>query len=220
MDWSWYKPNKKHLKMIQVVVTLLDLLSIFVFAISGALSAIDKKLDLFGVALIGFVTAIGGGTVRDILLGSQPVGWTQNPRVVVAVICGVLFAVVFRKSILKLRRTMFLFDSIGIGLATILGLQKGLDYGVIPPLAIVFGVMSATFGGVIRDTLCNEIPLILRKEIYATACIMGAVMYLILEQFNLPYVYTLAATIVFIILVRIVSVRYQLSLPVPRVSIK
>ncbi len=204
--------------MVQVVITLLDLLSIFVFAISGALSAINKKLDLFGVVIIGFVTAIGGGTVRDMLLGGQPVGWTQNPRIFVAVFLGVAFAIIFRRFILKLRKTMFLFDSIGIGLATILGLQKGLDFGVIPSIAIIFGVMSATFGGVIRDTLCNEIPLILRKEIYATACISGALLFLILDETKLPYAYNLMITISFIVLLRIVSVRCKLSLPVPRVK--
>lgn len=204
--------------MVQVVIQLLDLLSILVFAISGALTAIDKKLDLFGVILIGFVTAIGGGTVRDLLLGSQPVGWTQNHRVFVAVFMGVAFAILFRRIILKLRKTMFFFDAMGIGLATILGLQKGLEFGVSPGLAVVFGVMSATFGGVIRDTLCNEIPLILRKEIYATACISGALIYLVLDSFHLPYIYTLVGTILFIIVMRILSVRYQWSLPVPQVG--
>lgn len=204
--------------MVQVVIQLLDLLSILVFAISGALTAIDKKLDLFGVILIGFVTAIGGGTVRDLLLGSQPVGWTQNHRVFVAVFMGVAFAILFRRIILKLRKTMFFFDAMGIGLATILGLQKGLEFGVSPGLAVVFGVMSATFGGVIRDTLCNEIPLILRKEIYATACISGALIYLVLDSIQLPYIYTLVGTILFIIVMRILSVRYQWSLPVPQVG--
>lgn len=113
---------------------------------------------------------------------------------------------------------MFFFDAMGIGLATILGLQKGLEFGVSPGLAVVFGVMSATFGGVIRDTLCNEIPLILRKEIYATACISGALIYLVLDSIQLPYIYTLVGTILFIIVMRILSVRYQWSLPVPQVG--
>ncbi|MFT7113492.1 MAG: putative membrane protein YeiH [Candidatus Azotimanducaceae bacterium] len=202
--------------MVQVIISLLDLLSIFVFAISGALTAIDKKMDLFGVLLISFVTAIGGGTVRDMLLGGEPVAWIQNPRAMVAVCAGVMFAIVFKKVILKLRKTMFLFDAIGIGTATIIGLQKGLYNDVLPVIAVVFGVMSATFGGLIRDILCNEIPLILRKEIYATACISGAILYLILEQLNTPYTYSLLATISFIVLLRVVSVRYKLSLPVPK----
>ena len=153
------------------LIYILDLTGTFVFAISGTLTAINKKFDIFGAAVIAFVTAVGGGTIRDLLIGSQPVGWMRDLNYLVVIAAAVPISLLFRHYILKLRRTMFLFDTIGIGLFTILGLQKTLSFGLAPVVALMMGIVSAVFGGVVRDILCNEVPLIFRKEIYA--CLEG-----------------------------------------------
>ncbi len=198
------------------IIYFLDLLGTFVFAISGMLAAANKQFDIFGAAVIAFVTAMGGGTLRDLLIGAQPVAWMQDLNYLSVIGLAVPLSYFFRSFILRLRRTMFLFDSIGIGLFTILGLQKTLDMGLHPVVALMMGVVSAVFGGVIRDLLSNQAPLIFRKEIYATACMMGGILYLILSSFSLDYNIKVIGTVLFIIAIRIAAVRRHWSLPVIR----
>ena len=152
------------------IIYFFDLAGTFVFAISGALTAIQRKLDIFGSSVIALVTALGGGTLRDILIGRQPVGWLLDNNYLLIIAAGIAVSYIFGQSVQKLRRTLFLFDTIGIGLYTILGLERTLGLGLSMPIAVIMGTVSAVFGGVIRDVLCNEVPLIFRKEIYATAC--------------------------------------------------
>jgi uncharacterized membrane protein YeiH len=166
------------------IIDLLDFIGVFVFALSGISAAALKKLDLFGGVIIAFVTALGGGTVRDILLDA-PIVWMEETLYLYVVLAGAIFALTFRDTVKKIRKSLFLFDSIGIGLFTIIGVQKAIQYGVEYEVAIILGVVTATFGGVIRDILCNDIPLIFRQEIYATACIVGGVVYVIGHYFML-----------------------------------
>ncbi|MFT7282397.1 MAG: putative membrane protein YeiH, partial [Cyclobacteriaceae bacterium] len=162
------------------ILSLLDLVGTGVFAISGALTAYDKKLDLFGISAVAFITALGGGTLRDILIGSTPVAWMTNTVYLLVIFIGILFALAFRTYVMRLRKTLFLFDTIGIAVFTVLGLQKSLNVGIDPIIAIMMGMVSAVFGGVIRDIVCNEIPLIFQKEIYALVCIAGGALYVTL----------------------------------------
>lgn len=194
----------------------IDLMGTFVFAISGTLTAADKKFDLFGAAIIALITAVGGGTIRDLLIGSQPVGWMQNQHYIILISLAVPFSFFLKKYILKLRRTMFLFDAIGIGLFTILGLQKTLAFGLSPIVAVMMGVVSAVFGGVLRDILCNEIPLIFRQEIYATACLAGAIVFLLCKKAGLDDELNMLLTILLIIVIRVLSVRRKWRMPVMR----
>ncbi|MCL4158365.1 UNVERIFIED_CONTAM: hypothetical protein GTU68_017856, partial [Idotea baltica] len=159
------------------LIYFFDLAGTLVFAISGVLTAANKKFDIFGAFVIAFVTAVGGGTLRDMMIGSHPVGWMTDSNYLVLIGIAVPISYLFRSFIQRLRRTMFLFDTIGIGLFTILGLQKTLELGLSPVVALLMGTVSAVFGGVVRDTLCNEVPLIFRKEIYATACLAGGLLY-------------------------------------------
>ncbi|WP_017733837.1 trimeric intracellular cation channel family protein [Nafulsella turpanensis] len=196
------------------ILYILDLVGTFVFAISGTLTAADKRLDLMGATVIGFVTAIGGGTVRDLLLGIHPVGWMQDVNYLWVILAGVVCTVLFKGNVLKLKRTLSLFDTIGIGVFTVLGLSKALMAGVEPVFAVMMGTISAVFGGVIRDTLCNDIPIIFRPtELYATVCLSGGCVFLGLEYLglNLPLNYTI--TILFIITLRIVSIKFDFKLP-------
>lgn len=157
------------------------------------------------------MTAIGGGTLRDLLIGSTPVNWMLSNLYVYIVIGAVAFAILLYPQIGKLRKGMFLFDTIGIALYTILGLQKALDYGISPLISVMLGVVSATFGGVIRDVLAGQVPLIFRKEIYASACLLGAVSFLLIDSW-LGDVAGMATSILIVFLVRFFAVRRGWSL--------
>lgn len=190
----------------------LDLVGTLVFAISGSMAASSKKLDLFGAAFIASVTALGGGTIRDLLLGESPVGWMQNIDYLIVISLGVGITFLFQKHVRKLRRTLFLFDTIGIAVFTTLGLKKALLFEVDPLIAIIMGMFSATMGGVIRDMLINEIPLIFRKEIYALACIFGGIVFIWLQIKGLSFELNAVITISTIILVRILAIKYKIGL--------
>lgn len=191
----------------------IDILGTIAFAISGVLVAMEKKLDLFGVFIIAFVTAIGGGTLRDILIGSTPVVWMRDYTYILVVLGTVIFAVIFVNQLKYLRKTLFLFDTIGIGLFTMVGVEKGISAGLLPIICIVLGTITACFGGVIRDILCNEIPIIFRKEIYATACILGAASYFLLQQLPLNTEFAYVGAIIVTILIRLLVVKFKIALP-------
>ena len=196
------------------LIYTLDLIGTFVFAISGLRLAAKKEMDLFGATVVAFVTAVGGGTARDILIGSTPVSWMQDIAYPIAILAALPFTLVFKKYIVNLKRTFFIFDTIGIALFTISGMQKGLMFDLHPSLAMVMGMVSATVGGVIRDILCNEIPLIFRKEIYATACLLGALVYYLLDAYSsLNSNYSYLITVSVIISIRILSIKFHWSLP-------
>lgn len=191
----------------------LDSIGTLVFAISGALTAIYKKLDLFGVYCIAFVTALGGGTVRDVMIGRTPVGWMQDMNYIYIITFGFLLSIIFNRYLDKLRISMFLFDSIGLGVFTLIGLEKGIEYGLNPLICVILGTLTATFGGVIRDILCNEIPVLFRKEIYATLCIAGGILYFILKELHFEQNFISLAVTIFIIVSRLIAFKYNWSLP-------
>lgn len=193
---------------------LLELMGTGFFAISGALAIQNKEHDWFGIGFTGFVTAIGGGTLRDVLLGSYPLVWIGDINFLYAILIGLLLVVLFNKYLITFSRTLFLFDTLGISFFTILGVEKALSLGVRPEIAAIMGMFTAVMGGVIRDTLTNELPVIFKKEIYATACLMGAVVYLVLDRFTeIPRNPALLISIVVIIIIRLLAVRYKLALP-------
>lgn len=191
----------------------LDILGTIAFAISGALVAMNKKFDPFGVFIIAFVTAVGGGTLRDVLIGNHPVTWMSNTMYFFVIVIAVIITILFRKKLKHLSKPMFLFDSIGLGIFTIIGTEIGINADFHPIISIALGTMSAAFGGVIRDILCNEIPVIFRKEIYATACIFGAMTFIVLHNLNIPESFIYISTACIVIAIRLVAVKFQLSLP-------
>ncbi|MDG1276643.1 MAG: trimeric intracellular cation channel family protein [Algoriphagus sp.] len=191
----------------------LELTGTFVFAISGALAIREREHDLFGAGFTGFITAIGGGTLRDILLDSYPLVWIGDIWFLYAILAGVLAAFIFPKFLSRLRKTFFLFDTLGIGFFTVLGVEKALSLGVRPEIAAIMGMFSAVMGGVIRDTLTNEIPVLFRKEVYASACLAGAILYLLLNHYGVPRDYNLLISMSLVISIRLISMKYKLSLP-------
>lgn len=192
---------------------LLDILGTLAFAISGVLTALNKKMDPFGVYVIAFVTAVGGGTLRDMMIGRTPVGWMVDLNYVYIITAGFFLAVLFRKKLDKLRKSLFLFDTIGLGVFTLIGLEKGIEINLHPVICIALGTMTACFGGVIRDILCNEIPVIFRREIYATICIVGGMVFFALREFNVPETLLYLATSGIIITIRLLAVIFKWSLP-------
>ncbi|WP_291868880.1 trimeric intracellular cation channel family protein [Maribacter sp.] len=191
----------------------IDILGTIAFAISGVLVAMEKKLDLFGVYIIAFVTAVGGGTLRDVLIGNVPVTWIKEPIYMFTIAATVVFAILFVNKLKYLRKSLFLFDTIGIGFYTLIGIEKGISADLEPIMCIALGTITACFGGVIRDILCNEIPVIFRKEVYATVCILGGGIYflLLLTPIKTDYVFVFA--IISIIALRILAVKYNIRLP-------
>ncbi|WP_405383275.1 trimeric intracellular cation channel family protein [Maribacter sp. LLG6340-A2] len=192
----------------------IDILGTIAFAISGVLVAMEKKLDVFGVLIIAFVTAVGGGTLRDLLIGVRPVGWLNAPIHILVIVSTVILAILFARQLKYVRKSLFLFDTIGIGLYTMAGVEKGIAADLSPVMCVALGTITACFGGVIRDILCNEIPVIFRKEIYATVCILGGFIYFLLIQF--PVISNTIAhsmAILTIIIMRILAVRFKISLP-------
>jgi len=195
------------------LIYVFDIIGTFAFAISGALVASKKDFDLFGVVIIAFVTAVGGGMTRDVLINAHPINWIGDLNYIWTILAAVVFTFLFKSKIAPLSKTMFLFDTIGIGVFTLLGTQKGLSYNLHPFIAVVMGMVSSVIGGVIRDVLTNEVPLIFKKEIYASACLAGGTMYLVTNHFELAENIQYIATIVTVIVIRLLAVKFHLRLP-------
>jgi len=194
------------------ISSVIEISGTVAFAISGAFSAMQKRLDVFGVLIISFVTAIGGGTIRDVLIGYTPVTWMRDYETPLIILGTGIATIFFKKYIKTFKTTLFLFDALGLGLFTIIGIQRGIDAGLNPGVCVALGTITGCFGGVLRDILLNNIPLIFQKEIYATACIIGGTLYvLLIKHLDTDIVEILAVTIVCAI--RIVAVKYKLSLP-------
>ena len=196
-------------------ITLLDYVGTFAFAISGIRLASAKHFDWFGAYVVGFVTAVGGGTLRDLLLGLPPF-WMQNVSYLVVSGFAFLFVVGLRKYVIRLNNTFFIFDAIGLGLFTVVGVEKTLGAGFPLWVAVIMGTITGAAGGVLRDILINEEPLIFRKEIYALACVFGGLVYGGGLAAGLSGATLQIVTALSVIAVRIVAVRCGLRLPTLR----
>lgn len=194
-------------------VQVLDFIGTFAFAISGIRLASAKRFDWFGAYVVGLVTAIGGGTIRDVLLDVPP-AWMQDPFYVICTAFAMLFVILFSKHLIHLNNTFFIFDTIGLALFTVVGVERSLAAGYPFWVAIIMGSMTGAAGGVIRDVFINEIPLIFRKEIYAMACVAGGIAYWICSLMGVEsYVsQIISGSTVFI--ARVLAVKYHITLPI------
>jgi uncharacterized membrane protein YeiH len=200
--------------MLDSISQFLDWFGIAVFALSGALVASHKRMDIAGFALLGCVTGIGGGTVRDVLLGSLPVFWVKQPSYLltcVFVSCAAFFLVHLVYSRLRL---LLWCDAIGLALFSVTGTSIAQSTGAGPTIAIAMGVATATFGGVIRDILGGEIPVILRREIYVTAALLGAIVFVLGQQLSLSKDISMVAGFMAALVLRAAAIAFDLSLPV------
>lgn len=191
----------------------IEVLGTIAFSMSGSFAAMQKRLDPFGVLIIAFVTSVGGGTVRDLLL-DIPVFWMHDLLMCALIIITSVVSMVFKSLEKNFKVTLFIFDSFGLGLFTIIGIQKGLNVGIHPLICIGLGTITGCFGGIIRDILLNRIPLIFRKEIYATACIVGGAAFLLMTKYTpLSYTFIQIFTILLIVAIRTLAVKYQWQMP-------
>lgn len=194
-------------------IDVLDYMGTFAFAISGIRVAASRKVDWFGAYVVGLVTAIGGGTTRDLLLGAQPF-WLTQPSYLVVTGLALLFVIAFGKWVIRLEYTFFIFDAIGLGLFTVVGIDKALSLGFPMWIAISMGMITGSVGGLIRDLLVNQVPLILRKDIYAIASILGGLVYYLCLRLSVESVMAQSITFITVIVIRFVSVKYHIGLPV------
>lgn len=191
---------------------IIEFIGTFAFAISGVRHAASKNFDLFGAFTIGFVTAIGGGTIRDLFIGVAPF-WMLNPFYLWTTLLAMLFVVLFKSKVIKLHYTVFLFDSIGLGLFVVVGAEKTLDMGFAPWVAVIMGTITGSFGGMLRDVMIMQIPLIFRKEIYAFACVIGGIFFVTGHALGLNLVVNEVLTASIVILIRVLAVKYHWHLP-------
>jgi uncharacterized membrane protein YeiH len=192
----------------------IDILGTFSFAVSGAFAAMEKKLDLFGILILAFITAIGGGTIRDLLIGSTPVVWLRYPSIGWVIAAGAAGALFFGRRLKQIESLLTAFDALGLGLFTIIGIQKGLFYQLSPGVCIALGTITGCFGGVIRDIVLNKVPLIFEKDIYASASILGGAVYFLLCSVHISETIAAASSIILIFVIRMLGVRYKWQLPV------
>jgi len=183
---------------------MIEVLGTIAFAMSGSFAAMQKRLDPFGVIIIAFITSVGGGTVRDLLL-DVPVFWMHDLRMCSIILITSIVSMIFKSLEKNFQVTLFIFDSFGLGLFTIIGVQKGLTAELHPLICIILGTITGCFGG---------IPLIFRKEIYATACIIGGAVFLLLVKYsNLSYTFVQVFTILLIVAIRSLAVKYHWQMP-------
>lgn len=192
---------------------ILDFLGTFAFAISGIRLASGKDIDWFGAYIIGLVTAIGGGTTRDLLLDVTPF-WMLDARYLIVTGIALVAAILLKEKIFKWGNTLFIFDAIGLGLFTIVGVSKSLDAGLSFWVCIIMGAITGSLGGVIRDVLINEVPLLFRKDIYALACVAGGIVYFICLKLNLQSPFLEIISVLTVIIFRIIAVKFHLKLPI------
>ena len=191
---------------------LIDFLGCFAFAISGIKLASTRQIDWFGAYVIGLATAIGGGTTRDLLLGIQPFWMSDGKYFLVPVIALAVF-LLFKEKVFRWKITLFIFDAIGLGLFTVVGISTSLAAGLPFWVCVVMGTITGSVGGVIRDVLLNEVPLLFRRDIYSLACVIGGLVYLLCMKMPLTKNLTELITAVSVILVRIIAVRFHIHLP-------
>ena len=198
-------------------ITTIEVLGTIAFAISGIRLAAAKRFDWFGAYVVGLVTAIGGGTVRDVLL-DIPVFWMLSFRYLAVTGLSLDAVIIFRQDLVRGMRTLFIFDAIGLALFVVVGIQKTLAAGYPMWVAIVMGIITGSFGGIIRDILINDEPLFFRKDIYATACLAGGVAYYLVSLTNAPLWVPQGICAATIVGLRVLAVLYNWSLPILKVD--
>lgn len=199
-------------ELYSTVMKIIEVLGTFTFVVSGIRQASAKHFDWFGGFVCGIAVAIGGGTVRDVMLGVTPF-WMTSSLYMSCAVLALLFTIVFSRSLKKLDNAWFVFDTLGLGLFTVAGIQKTLECGHPFWVAIIMGCITGSAGGVMRDVFLNNIPVIFQKEIYATACVAGGFIYWGLALLNLSVTWMAAITFVVVCSIRFLAVKYHITFP-------
>ena len=196
------------------MLTSVYIIAITAEAMSGALAAGRRNMDFFGVAVIAFLTALGGGTVRDILLGNFPITWTQHPLYIYITITGGLATIVLARFMRHLHQLFLVLDAIGLVAFTVIGCNVALRLGYDTAVVVMAGIITGIFGGIIRDIMCNRMPQVLRHELYASVSLVVALLYLALRHQGVNESVNLLAAFSVGLLLRMAAIRWKLSLPV------
>ena len=199
-------------ELYSTVMKIIEVLGTFTFVVSGIRQASAKHFDWFGGFVCGIAVAIGGGTIRDVMLGVTPF-WMTSSLYMSCAVLALLFTVVFSRSLKKLDNAWFVFDTLGLGLFTVAGIQKTLECGHPFWVAIIMGCITGSAGGVMRDVFLNNIPVIFQKEVYATACVAGGFIYWGLALLNISVTWMAAITFVVVCSIRFLAVKYHITFP-------
>ncbi len=192
-----------------------DLIGTIVFAISGAIAARQHKMDIFGMFVLAFVTGVGGGTLRDVMIGSTPVFWMKQPIYVLMISVAVVIVAILKNQIDRdyWKKGLLIFDAIGLGVFTVIGVQKGLDFGLHPLICVALGGVTGCFGGLIRDILRNEVPIILQKEVYVTASLVGGIIFILFRDAGFESNWIDVVTVTTVIAIRMLTIKFNMHLP-------
>ena len=194
-------------------INIIDYIGTFAFAISGIRLAAAKNFDWFGAYVVGFVTAVGGGTLRDVMLEVTPF-WMEQASYIIITGLALLFVIIFRRYVVRLDNTFFIFDAVGIALFTVVGVEKSMEAGFPVWVNIIMGTITGAAGGMFRDIFINEVPLIFRKEIYAMACVAGGTLYWLCSLAGLEAFVCQTVCGVTVFATRLLAVKYNICLPV------
>ncbi|MEN6543280.1 trimeric intracellular cation channel family protein [Parvibaculum sp.] len=200
------------------LLAFLQFIGVAAFAVSGALVAGEREMDWFGVVVLGVIVAVGGGTIRDMMLGATPVFWIVSSWYVVVASVFALATIPLMKWGIDVRRPMLIADAIGLAVFAILGTRKALDMGISGPVAVIMGVVTGVFGGLIRDVLANRTPIILKREVYALAALVGAALFVVLREFDLPASVNLWTSMVTVLAIRLAALAMRWSIPTFRIE--
>ena len=202
-----------HLVDVNDFVNWCDYLGTLAFAVSGIRLAAGKGLDWFGAYVVGFVTAVGGGTIRDILLDIKPF-WLVQPSYLIITALGLIFTIIFRRQVVRLNHSLFVFDAIGLGLFVVVGVAKSYAAGFPWWVAVIMGTVTGSFGGLLRDVLINETPLIFRTDFYASACVLGSIIYVLMGRYSsLPIEWVQFISAISVFIFRVLAVVLHIQLP-------
>lgn len=202
-----------HLVDVNDFVNWCDYLGTLAFAVSGIRLAAGKGLDWFGAYVVGFVTAVGGGTIRDILLDIKPF-WLVQPSYLIITALGLIFTIIFRRQVVRLNHSLFVFDAIGLGLFVVVGVAKSYAAGFPWWVAVIMGTVTGSFGGLLRDVLINETPLIFRTDFYASACVLGSIIYVLMGRYSsLPIEWVQFISAISVFVFRVLAVVLHIQLP-------
>ncbi len=197
-----------------MILHYLFILGICVEAITGAIAAGRKKMDFFGVILIASITALGGGTVRDALFNTFPMTWISNPEYLLYTSACALLTIFIAHSLVRIMKVFLILDALGLAVFVIIGTQKILAHGMAPSVAILGGMITGICGGMLRDILCNDIPLVLRKELYAVIALAGALLYIVLAHFQVPHNLNILLTMSAIFIARVFAITFHIEMPI------
>jgi uncharacterized membrane protein YeiH len=192
---------------------VIEILGTVAFTFSGVVAATRKKLDVFGILIIAFVTAVGGGTLRDILIGVFPVSWLNNTPLLITIAVTYMGSLFYHQKFSQYKKIFFWMDTLGLALFSIAAINKGVDASLNIPVCIALGTITGCFGGVIRDVLLNEVPYVFREDIYASACIVGGIVYFLVLHFSNNEIYASSIAAAVVVFVRFLAEFKNIRLP-------